>query len=166
MDKLVCIVGTNASGKSGLGVELALKYDADIVSADSRQVYKGLDLGSGKITEEEKKGVKHYMIDIAEPNDLFTLADFQRQAYSVIDKIISDGRRPFLVGGTGLYVNAVVDGYDLAGNAPDPVLRKSIEQKSSEELIDLIRENDPDALCNLDLKNKRRLERAAEKALS
>ena len=166
MEKLVCIVGTNASGKSGLGVELAIKYDADIVSADSRQVYKGLDLGSGKITEEEAKGVKHYMIDVAKPNDFFTLADYQRQAYSDIDGIFAAGRRPFLVGGTGLYINSVCDGYDLSGNAPDATLRKKIEERSSDELIRLIRENDPDALESLDLKNKRRLERAAEKALS
>ncbi len=166
MEKLVCIVGTNASGKSGLGVELALKYDADIVSADSRQVYKGLDLGSGKITEEEAKGVKHYMIDVAKPNDFFTLADYQRQAYAAIDRVFTAGRRPFLVGGTGLYINAVCDGYDLSGNAPDAALRKKIEERSSDELIRLISENDPDALASLDLKNKRRLERAAEKALS
>lgn len=166
MEKLVCIVGTNASGKSGLGVELALKYDADIVSADSRQVYKGLDLGSGKITQEEMKGVTHYMIDVARPNDFFSLADYQKQAYSAIDKVLSNGRRPFLVGGTGLYVNAIVDGYDLSGSAPDLTLRKSIEQKTKEELIDIIDRNDPGILESIDLNNKRRLERAAEKALS
>ena len=166
MEKLVCIVGTNASGKSGLGVELALTYDADIVSADSRQVYTGLDLGSGKITREEMKGVSHYMIDVARPNDFFTLADYQQQAYAAIDGILSKGRRPFLVGGTGLYVNAIVDGYDLSGNAPDLKLRKSIEQKTKEELIDIIGENDPGVLETIDKNNKRRLERAAEKALS
>ena len=74
MNKIVCITGTNASGKSGLGIELARHYDAWIISADSRQVYKGLDLGSGKVTAEEMKGVKHYLIDVAEPNDFFSLS--------------------------------------------------------------------------------------------
>ncbi len=166
MEKLVCIVGTNASGKSALGIELAKLYDADIVSADSRQVYKGLDLGSGKVTEEEMQGVRHYLIDVAQPNDFFSLAHYQRLAYDAIDEIHSKGRKAFLVGGTGLYVNAVADGYDLGDVAPDPAIRRSIEQKTIDELIDLIKQNDPDKLKTLDLKNKRRLERAAEIALA
>ena len=166
MDKLVCIVGTNASGKSSLGIELARHYDADIVSADSRQVYEGLDLGSGKVTKEEMKGVRHYLIDVAKPNDFFSLSHYQKLAYEAIDEIFSKGRRAFLVGGTGLYVNAVADGYDLDGAAPDLQMRRSIEQKSHAQLIEIIREKDPDALSKLDLKNKRRLERAAERALA
>ncbi len=166
MEKLVCIVGTNASGKSSLGIELARHYDADIVSADSRQVYEGLDLGSGKVTAEEMKGVRHYLIDVVKPNDFFSLSHFQKLAYDAIDEIHSKGRKAFLVGGTGLYVNAVADGYDLEGASPDLKMRKSIEQKSHAELIDIIRENDPEALNGVDLQNKRRLERAAERALS
>ncbi len=166
MEKLVCIVGTNASGKSGLGIELALHYDADIVSADSRQVFKGLDLGSGKVTEEEMKGVRHYLIDICKPNDFFSLSHYQKLAYNAIDGIHSKGRKAFLVGGTGLYVNAVVDGYRLSDASPDQKLRKSIEQKSHDELIAIIREHDPAALERVDIMNKRRLERAAERALS
>ena len=166
MEKLVCIVGTNASGKSGLGIELAGHYDADIVSADSRQVFEGLDLGSGKVTEEEMRGVKHYLLDVARPNDFFSLSHYQKLAYEAIDRIHEKGRKAFLVGGTGLYVNAVVDGYNLSDAAPDPVLRKEIESRTIEELIDIIRDNDPKALEKLDLKNKRRLERAAERALS
>lgn len=166
MEKLVCIVGTNASGKSSLGIELARHYDADIVSADSRQVYEGLDLGSGKVTAEEMKGVRHYLIDVVKPNDFFSLSHFQKLAYDAIDEIHSKGRKAFLVGGTGLYVNAVADGYDLEGASPDLKMRKSIEQKSHAELIDIIRESDPEALNGVDLQNKRRLERAAERALS
>ncbi len=166
MEKLVCIVGTNASGKSSLGIELAQVYDADIVSADSRQVYKGLDLGSGKVTPEEMRGVRHYLLDVAEPNDFFSLAHYQKLAYEAIDSILSSGRRPFLVGGTGLYVNAVADGYDLPEQTPDLNLRKSIEEKSSDELIAIIKEKDPDRLASLDLRNKRRLERAVEIVLS
>ena len=166
MEKLLCIVGTNASGKSSLGIELAKEYDAEIVSADSRQVYKGLDLGSGKVTKEEMQGIRHHLIDVAEPNVFFSLSHFQKLAYEAIDSIQGSGRRAFLVGGTGLYVNAVVDGYRLCGSAPDPDLRKQLEQKTAEELIEIIRQNDETALKRLDLKNKRRLERAAEKALA
>ena len=165
MEKLLCIVGTNASGKSALGIELAKIFDAEIVSADSRQVYKGLDLGSGKVTKEEMKQVKHHLIDVAEPNDFFSLAHYQKLAYAAVDEVTARGRKAFLVGGTGLYVNAVVDGYTLTGSAPDQKMRRLMEQKSSEELIALISEKAPQMLEKLDLRNKRRLERAAEKAL-
>lgn len=166
MQKLAVITGTNASGKSGLGIELAKLFEAEIVSADSRQVYKGLNLGSGKVTPEEMQGIPHHMIDVAEPNVFFTLVNFQEQAYAAIDDIISRGKRPLLVGGTGLYVNSVVDGYRMKHEIPDLKLRKELGAKSNEELIQIIRENNPEALERLDLKNTQRLERAAEKALS
>ena len=166
MEKLVCIAGTNASGKSSLGIELAKIYDADIISADSRQVYKGLDLGSGKVTEDEMQGVRHYLLDVSSPGDFFSLSHYQKLAYEAIDEVHAKGRKAFLVGGTGLYINAVADGYNLDDAAPDPELRKIIEKKTHEELIAIIKEKDPEALNVLDLKNKRRLERAAEKALS
>lgn len=166
-NKLVVILGTNASGKSGLGIELALKFGAEIVSADSRQVFKGLDLGSGKVTKEEMKGVPHFLFDVAAPGDFFSLMDYQKLAYEAIDDIVSRGKTPFLVGGTGLYVNAVVDGYNLTDAPVDEELRKKVEAMSLNELQDLITEK-----CsiggipeNLDMSNKRRLERAAEKLL-
>ena len=166
MNKLVIIAGTNASGKSGLGIELALKYGAEIVSADSRQVFKGLDLGSGKVTAQEMRGVPHHLLDVAEPNDFFSLSHYQKLAYAAIDDVFARGGRPFLVGGTGLYVNAVVDGYNLNDAEPDPAIRQRVEAMSLEELTELIKEKNPGALERLDLKNKRRLERAAEKALA
>ena len=166
MEKLVCIVGTNASGKSGLGISLAKHYDADIVSADSRQVFKGLDLGSGKVTKEEMQDVKHYLIDVAQPNDFFSLYHYQKMAYEAIDGITAQNRKAFLVGGTGLYVNAVADGYVLTDSPPDPEIRKIVENKTVEELIDIIRDKTPDVLERTDLKNRRRVERAAERALS
>ncbi len=166
MDKLIVITGTTASGKSDIAVEIAKLYDAQIVSADSRQVFEGLDIGSGKITEEEMQGVKHYLLDVAKPGEYFSLADFQRMAYEAIDGIISQNKLPFLVGGTGLYVNAVVDGYNLQEARPDPKIRKEIEDTPLEELIKLLEEKDPDALLRVDLKNKRRVERAVEKVLA
>ncbi len=135
MEKLVVIAGTNASGKSGLGIKLATKYKAEIVSADSRQVFKGLDLGSGKVTPEEMKGIKHYLIDVAKPNDFFSLSIFQNMAYEAIDEIRSKDKKAFLVGGTGLYVNSVVDGYNLTTQDPDPVIRKKVQDSSLEELL-------------------------------
>ncbi|MCR4679625.1 MAG: tRNA (adenosine(37)-N6)-dimethylallyltransferase MiaA [Lachnospiraceae bacterium] len=166
MEKLLVITGTNASGKSGLGIELARKYGAEVVSADSRQVFTGLDLGSGKVTPEEMKGVRHHLLDVAAPNDFFSLSDYQRLAYEAIDDILSRQKKAFLVGGTGLYVNSVVDGYNLSESAPDPEIRKQVEEKTLEELIEMLKEHNPAALERIDLKNKRRVERAVEKALA
>lgn len=166
MEKLLIIAGTNASGKSGLGIELAEHFGAEIVSADSRQVFKGLDLGSGKVTAEEMRGVPHHMLDVAEPNEFFSLSHYQRMAYDAIDGILARGNKAFLVGGTGLYINAVADGYNLTESAPDPGLRSRVEAMTSDELISLIRSKSPAAVDRLDLQNKRRLERAAEKLLT
>lgn len=166
MNKLVVIAGTNASGKSGLGIELAGKYDAEIVSADSRQVFTGLDLGSGKVTTEEMKGIPHYLIDVVNPNDFFSLSHYQKMAYEAIDDIHSRGKKAFVVGGTGLYVNSIVDGYNLNDAEPDFAIRKEVEEKTIDELIEIIKGTNPLALEKLDLNNKRRLERAAEKVLT
>lgn len=169
MSKLVVIAGTNASGKSGLGIELARKYGAEIISADSRQVFTGLNLGSGKVTPEEMQGVPHHLLDVAEPNEFFSLSHYQKLAYEAIDDILARNGRPFLVGGTGLYVNSIVDGYNLTDAEPDPVLRREVESRTTEELIAIIRRDDELHGTNqaerLDLCNKRRLERAVEKIL-
>lgn len=162
-DKLVVILGTNASGKSGLGIELALKYGAEIVSADSRQVFRGLDLGSGKVTKEEMKGVPHFLLDVAEPGDFFSLKEYQELAYKAIDDILSRGKQPFLVGGTGLYVNAVADGYELSDAPVDAKLRAKVEAMSLKDLQTFISDKLGEVPDTLDMKNKRRLERAAEK---
>ena len=164
-EKLVVVLGTNASGKSGLGIELALKYGAEIVSADSRQVFRGLDLGSGKVTKEEMKGVPHYLLDVAEPGDFFSLKEYQELAYKAIDDILSRGTRPFLVGGTGLYVNSIVDGYELTDAPVDTELRAKVEAMTLEELQELLEHKLGTIPDTLDMRNKRRLERAAEKIL-
>lgn len=166
MNKLIVIAGTNASGKSGLGIELAKKFNGEIVSADSRQVFEGLDLGSGKVTKEEMQGVEHHLLSVAKPNDFFSLSVFQKMAYEAIDSIVLKGKAPFLVGGTGLYVNSVADGYNLCTKTIDEKLRNEVSAKSSEELITIIKENSPIILDTIDVKNKRRLERAVEKILT
>ena len=159
--KLIAVMGTNASGKSGLGVELALRYGGEIVSADSRQVFRGLDLGSGKITKDEMQGVPHHLLDVCEPGDFFSMADFQRLAYAAIDGILSRGKLPFLVGGTGLYVDAVIDGYELSDRAPDLALRERLETFDTPALYDMLKEKLPDA--DIDPKNRNRVMRALER---
>lgn len=166
MKKLIVITGTNASGKSSLGIELAKKYDAEIVSADSRQVFTGLNLGSGKVTSEEMQGVPHHLIDVAEPNAPYSLYDFQHQAYEAIDDIQNRGKIPFLVGGTGLYINSVVDGYDIRKENLNPEIRRRVAAMSFDELTAVLKDKNPSVLDTIDMKNKRRLERAVERVLS
>ena len=159
--KLIAVMGTNASGKSGLGIELAARYGGEVVSADSRQVFRGLDLGSGKITPEEAKGVPHHLIDVCEPGEFFSMADFQRLAYAAIDDILSRGKLPFLVGGTGLYVDAVIDGYELSEVEPDLELRAHLETFETPALYDMLKEKLPDT--DIDPKNRNRVMRALER---
>ena len=159
--KLIAVMGTNASGKSGLGIELAARYGGEVVSADSRQVFRGLDLGSGKITPEEAKGVPHHLIDVCEPGEFFSMADFQRLAYAAIDDILSRGKIPFLVGGTGLYVDAVIDGYELSEIEPDLELRARLETFETPALYDMLKEKLPDT--DIDPRNRNRVMRALER---
>lgn len=137
-NKLVSIVGTTASGKSSLGIELAEHYHTEIVSADSRQVYRHLDLGTGKVTPEEMARVKHHLIDILNLNEPFSMAEFQTLAYEAIDDISSRGMLPLLVGGTGLYTRSVVEGYTLSDVPPNDELRASLAGKSAAELRDIL----------------------------
>ena len=135
LPKLIVIEGTNASGKSGLGVELALRFGGEIVSADSRQVFRGFDLGSGKITSEEMRGVPHHLIDVCDPGEFFSMHDFQRLADAAIDDILARGKTPFLVGGTGLYVASVVDGYVMIDRMPDLAYRDELEKRTTTNAI-------------------------------
>ncbi len=133
-NKLVAIVGTTASGKSSLGIELAKHYKSEIVSADSRQVYRHLDLGTGKVTPDEMAEVKHHLIDILDLGEPFSMAEFQSLAYNAIDDIAERGMLPFLVGGTGLYTRSVVEGYTLVDVPPNEQQRRELEGKSRDEL--------------------------------
>lgn len=161
LPKLIVIAGTNASGKSGLGVELALRYGGEVVSADSRQVFRGLDLGSGKITPEEMRGVRHHLIDVCDAGDFFSMADFQRMAYEAIDDILARGKPPFLVGGTGLYVESVADGYELSNRMPDLAYRAELEKRSAEELYAMLVEAVPGV--EVERRNRNRVMRLLEK---
>ena len=159
--RIIVIMGTNASGKSGLGVTLAEKYGGEIVSADSRQVFRGLDLGSGKITPEETRGVPHHLIDVCEPGDFFSMHDFQRLAYQAIDGILARGRLPFLVGGTGLYVASVTEGYVMSDSAPDLEYREYLETFATPALYDMLVKAVPD--IDIERNNRNRVMRVLEK---
>ncbi len=135
---LISVVGTTASGKSSLGIDLAEHFGGEVVSADSRQVYRGLNLGTGKVTEEEIRGVPHHLLDIIDPNTPFSMAEYQALAYQAIDGIIARGKLPFLVGGTGLYARAVTAGYRLVDVLPDEAFRQEMEQKPRAELVAMI----------------------------
>ena len=161
MKKLIAVVGTNASGKSGLGIALARHYGGEVVSADSRQVYRGLDLGSGKVTPEETAGVPHHLLDVCEPGTFFTMADFQRLAYAAIDDIHARGKIPFLVGGTGLYVDAVCEGYELSDIEPDLAYRRELEKLSTEALWEMLEKAQPGS--GVDRRNRNRVMRRLEK---
>ena len=140
MEKLIAIVGQTSSGKSSLGIALAKFFDGEIVSADSRQVYKRLDWCSGKVTKEEMAEVKHHLIDVTDLGNQFSLYDFQTKAYAAIDDILKRGKVPFLVGGTGLYSRSVIEGYGLEPSKPDETLRSSLEGLSLDKLKQMAKE--------------------------
>ncbi|MBU2575597.1 tRNA (adenosine(37)-N6)-dimethylallyltransferase MiaA [Patescibacteria group bacterium] len=160
MDKLITILGPTASGKSSLGIELAQEFEGEIVSADSRQVFRGLNIGTGKVTHEEQAQVKHHLIDIVDPMDEFSVAHFQKLAFEAIDKIITGNKLPFLVGGTALYIYSVIDNYALQDTEPDQKLRKELSQKSLPELQSMV---PSDELNKSDYNNPCRLIRMIEK---
>ena len=170
MNKLITILGPTASGKSTLGIELAKEFDGEIVSADSRQVYRGLDIGTGKVTLEEQKLVPHHLLDVVEPMGNFSLAHYQKLAFAAIDGIIkrgqpasSAGRLPFLVGGTALYIYAVVDNYNLSNVGPNAKQRQELERLSTTELQAILSHHThPPILTSSDYQNPRRLIRAIE----
>lgn len=162
MGKLIVICGPTASGKSDLAVQLAKKLDGEIISADSRQVYKGLNIGSGKITPKEMQEVPHHLLDVANPKRKFTVAQFQKLARKTMQQIYARGRVPFLVGGTGFYIQSVVDNIALPEVKPNVKLRKKLEKKSVEKLFTMLKKLDPARAQTIDAKNPHRLIRAIE----
>lgn len=160
--KAVAIVGTNASGKSALGVAVAKRFGGEVISADSRQVYRGLDIGTGKLTSEEMQGIPHHLIDVMDLDRRYSLADFQGSAYRLIGEITARGRLPIIVGGTGLYVRSVVEGYQLTSAQPDLALRDRLERLTNDELHQRLTELAPDAAETIDPRNRRRIIRAVE----
>jgi len=175
MDKkipLIVILGPTACGKSDLGIQLAKKYNGEIVSVDSRQVYTGLDIGTGKVTKKEQKMVRHHLLDIIDPpkrmtlrvrhGGYFTLSDFKKRADAVIADIWRRGKIPFLVGGTALYAQAIIDNYSIPEGNIDFALRKKLEEEKISVLLKKLKKVDPVSYNNIDHANKRRIIRALE----
>ncbi|MFA4941783.1 MAG: tRNA (adenosine(37)-N6)-dimethylallyltransferase MiaA [Patescibacteria group bacterium] len=163
-NKIIVVLGPTASGKTKLGVDLARKFNGEIVSADSRQVYKRMDVGTGKDLKEYGN-VKYHLIDIVSPNTKFSLAKYQKLAFEAIESILKRGKTPIIVGGTGLYLQAVVDNYNLNGAKPDKILREKLEKKSVEKLfleLQKINSKFAEKLNDSEKKNKRRLIRYIE----
>ncbi len=160
--KIIVVIGPTASGKSDLGIKLAQKFNGEVVSADSRQVYKGMDIGTGKISKKEQKLVKHYLLNVANPKKVFTVSDFKKLGERSIKKILVKNKVPFIVGGTGFYVDALVKDLSIPEVPPNKELRKSFDKLSAENLFKMLRKLDPKRAKTIDSKNKRRLIRALE----
>lgn len=165
-EKLIVIVGPTAVGKTALGVKLAKKYDGEVISGDSMQVYKGLDIGTAKISEEEKDGIPHHLIDIIEPTESFSVADFQQRVIPLISEINKRRKIPILVGGTGLYIHSVIKRYPLKRWEGDETYRKQLEKLAEEKGKDyvhsLLRQVDEEAGRSIHPNNVRRVIRALE----
>lgn len=159
---IIVIVGPTASGKTGLAVELARRLGGEIISADSRQVYKGLDIGTEKVTRREMRGVPHHCIDIASPKRAFSAAQWVTHAQKAIDTIVKKNKIPIIAGGTGFYIDALVYGTDFPAVKPDATLRKTLEKKAPQELLVMLKKLDPARAKTVEQKNPRRLIRAIE----
>jgi len=162
VDKLIVILGQTAVGKTALSIKLAKKFNGEIVSADSRQVYCGMNIGTGKVTKKEMRDIPHYLLDVANPKRRFTVTQYRNLALRVINKIQKVGKIPFLVGGTGFYIQAVVDGIIIPEVKPDWKLRKRLEKKSIKELYEILKKLDPRRIRTIEKENPRRLTRAIE----
>jgi len=185
--KLIVICGPTASGKTALSLKLARKFNGVIISADSRQIYKEMNIGTDKpylIKHLRSKrqnnlwiinGIKHFMIDVVKPNQEFTLADYQTKVFKILKKIYQENELrtqkgklsivPFLVGGTGLYIQSIVDGLIIPQVAPDKKLRSQLEKLNKQELFKQLKKLDPEIVKSIDQNNKRRLIRALEVCL-
>lgn len=165
---VLVILGPTATGKTSLGVRLAAKYKGEIISADSRQVYKGMDIGTGKDLKEYSKGskkIKYHLIDVVSPKTDFNVAKYQKLAFKAIVDILARHKLPIIVGGTGLYLQAVIDNYQLSRAKPDLKVRQALEDLGKEELIKRLEKLKPDftrKLNNSDRNNPRRLVRYLE----
>ena len=162
--KIIVIVGPTASGKSALGVKLAKKLNGEIISADSRQVYKGLDLASGKITKKEMAGIPHHCLDLISPKTIFTAESYAKSAQKAVKDILKHGKTPIIVGGTGFYIDIAIGRMKTAGVAPDWKLRRMLEKKTAETLLKMLKKFDPARAKTVEPQNKRRLIRAIEVA--
>lgn len=168
MKKVLVIAGPTGVGKTALSIHLAQRFQGEIISGDSMQIYRGLDIGTAKVTAAEAQGVPHYLIDIKDPSESFSVAEFQRLAREKIDEITSRGKLPMIVGGTGLYIQALLYDYDLGGasESGNQALREHYAAFATEQgnqaLWELLQEKDPQAAAKIHFNNQRKVIRALE----
>lgn len=160
--KILVILGPTASGKSGLAVRLAKKFGGEIISADSRQVYKGLDIGTGKVTKKEMDGIPHHLLDVENPKKVFTAAKFKELAEKAVGEISARGKLPIICGGTGFYIEALINDVSFPEVPPDKKLREKLDKKTAEEIFEILKKLDPKRAEKIDSKNKRRMIRSIE----
>lgn len=160
--KLIVVLGQTATGKSDFAVQIAKEVGGEIISADSRQVYKGLDIGSGKITKREMKGVSHHLLNVASPKKVFTVADYTKLANKKIKEIYSRGNTPIVCGGTGFYIDSLTSGQTLPEVPPNKELRKNLEALPKESLLKILKKLDKNRAETIDKNNPVRLIRAIE----
>ena len=159
---IIAVVGPTASGKSALAAQVAKLFGGEILSCDSMQVYRGMDIGTAKVTEKEKQGVPHHLIDIADPTENFSCADYAKAAKKVIGEVSSKGKIPVFCGGTGLYLESAVRIDSFSAAPADPELRKNLESRDPGELYRLLSETDPEAAMKTHANNVKRVVRALE----
>jgi len=165
-NKIIVLLGQTATGKSDLAVRLAQKFNGEIISADSRQVYCGLNLGTGKITKKEMRGIPHHLLDVTSPSRRFTVAQYKKLAQEAIRKIQRKNKVPIICGGTGFYIQTLVDDLQIPEVKPNLKLRARLEKKSTPELFGALKKLDPRRAKNIDHHNRRRLIRALEIVMS
>ncbi len=165
--KVVVIVGPTASGKTALSVELAKKIDGEIISSDSMQIYKDMNIGTAKVTKEEMQNIKHYLIDFVSPEERYTVSDFKKDSEKAIKEILSKGKTPIVVGGTGLYVNSLIYGIDYQDmefdeNYRNELIKKAETAEGLEELYNEAKKIDPQAMEKISFNDKKRIMRVLE----
>ena len=162
MKKVLFILGPTGVGKSEVGIKLAQIFNGEIISADSVQVFRELNIGSAKVSEKEMGNIKHHAIDILPPQAKFSVFEFVKLTKDLIEQISAKGKNPIIVGGTGLYVKALTEGYDFGGESVSQQSREDLDKMTNEELANLLKSLNPEILNKIDLNNKRRLFRAVE----
>jgi tRNA dimethylallyltransferase len=160
--KIIVILGPTASGKSSLAVYLSQKWNGEIISADSRQVYRGMNLGTGKITKKEMGGVPHHLIDIISPKKQFSVAEYKKLGQKAINSITTKGKIPFICGGTGLYIDTLLGKISLPEVPPNPKLRKTLDKKTTSELFGILKKLDANRAKKIDKYNRVRIIRSIE----
>ncbi|MCE9548956.1 tRNA (adenosine(37)-N6)-dimethylallyltransferase MiaA [Candidatus Nomurabacteria bacterium] len=162
MNKVIVILGQTATGKSDLAVKIAKLVNGEVISADSRQVYIGLDIGTGKITTKEMQGIPHHLLSVVKTKNKFSVGEYKKLAEEKIEEIISRSKTPIICGGTGFYIDAVTRGMILPDVPPNLKLRKNLDKKSNTELFKMLKKLDNKRAQNIDKNNKVRLIRAIE----